>query len=154
VIFGCVDRDVHRLELTETCAKHRKPYLDLASDTGGGDDPWYGGRVVFCNGNGCLVCLKLLDQEQMALDSMTPTERAADERVYGVDRGALGQQGPSVVSVNGVVASLAVIEFMVHVTELREPRRQLTYRGDLGVVTKSLDQPEDGCYYCQGLWRA
>ena len=58
------------------------------------------------------------------------------------------------MSVNGVVASLAVIEFMVHVTELREPMRQLTYRGDLGVVTKSLDQPEDGCYYCQGLWRA
>ena len=154
VIFGCVDRDFHRLELTEMCARLRKPYFDLASDTGGGDDPWYGGRVVFCNGNGCLVCLGLLDQEQMAFDSMTSTERTVDRRIYGVDRGALGQQGPSVVSVNGVLASLAVTEFMVHATEVREPLHQLTYRADLGSITKSLDQPESGCYYCEGLWRA
>jgi molybdopterin/thiamine biosynthesis adenylyltransferase len=68
VVFGRVDHDIHRLELTEGCAKKRKPYFDLASDTGGGEERWYGGRVVFCNGNGCLVCLNLLDQEQMALD--------------------------------------------------------------------------------------
>jgi len=154
VVFGCVDRDIHRLELTETCARHRKSYFDLASDTGGDEDPWYGGRVLYCSGNGCLVCLKLLDQTQIALDRMAPAERAADERIYGVDRGALAQQGPSVVSVNGVVASLAVTEFMVHVTGLRDPMLQLTYRGDLGVVRKSMDQPEEGCYYCAGVWNA
>jgi molybdopterin/thiamine biosynthesis adenylyltransferase len=152
LVFGCVDRDLHRLELAETCAKLGKRYLDLASDTGGGDDPWYGGRVVFCDGNGCLVCLKLLDQEQIALDGMSASDREADRRIYGVDRGALHQAGPSVVSVNGVVASLAVTEFMVHVTGLRKPIRQLTYRGDLGIVRKSLDPPEEGCYYC-GLWQ-
>lgn len=151
VVFGCVDRDVHRLELTERCAEHRKPYFDLASDTGGGDAPWYGGRVVFCNGNGCLLCLKLLDQEQIALDKMSPDDRAADRRIYGVRRGALGHHGPSVVSVNGAVASVAVTEFMVYVTGLRDPIGQLTYRGEQGIVRKSLDEPEVGCYYCD-LW--
>jgi hypothetical protein len=154
VVFGCVDRDIHRLELTERCAKHRKPYFDLASDTGGGDDLWYGGRVLFCNGDGCLVCLNLLDQEQMTLDLMGRSEREVDQRIYGVDRAALRQPGPSVVSVNGVVASLAVTELMVHLTGLREPARQLTYRGDLAILTKSVDPPEAGCFYCAGVWQA
>lgn len=115
---------------------------------------WYGGRVILCAGSGCLVCLQLLDQEQIALDQMDQHERQADERIYGVARGALRGPGPSVVSVNGAVASLAVTEFMVHITGLRAPVAQLTYRADLGTVTKSLDQPAEGCYYCEGLWRA
>lgn len=114
----------------------------------------YGGRVVFCNGNGCLVCWKLLDQEGMALDRMSANEREADRRIYGVDRRALHRAGPSVVSVNGVVASLAVTEFMVYVTGMRAPFSQLTYRGDLGIVMKSLDAPAKDCYYCRGLWGA
>jgi molybdopterin-synthase adenylyltransferase len=154
VVFGCLDRDIHRLELTEVCARNHKVCFDLASDTGGGESLWYGGRVILCAGSGCPVCLQLLDQEQMALDQMDQHERQADERIYGVARGALRGPGPSVVSVNGVVASLAVTEFMVHITGLRAPAAQLTYRADLGTVTKSLDQPAEGCYYCEGLWRA
>jgi hypothetical protein len=73
---------------------------------------------------------------------MSPDEREIDRRIYGVDRDALARAGPSVVSVNGVVASLGVTEFMAHVTGLREPVRQLTYRADLGTVTKLLDPPQ------------
>jgi hypothetical protein len=153
VVFGCLDRDRARLQLTEICARHAKPYFDLASDTGGeGDELWYGGRVVFCDGTRCLVCLQLLDQEQMARDSMTPEQREADARIYGVERGALAGMGPMVVSVNGAVASIAVTECMVYVTGLREPAGQLTYRGDQQVIRRSLDVPEEGCYYCAGLW--
>ncbi len=64
----------------------------------------------------------------------------------------LAGTGPAVVSLNGVVASLGVTEFMVHVTGLREPASQLIYRGELGIVTKSVDQPQPGCYYCTRLW--
>ena len=56
------------------------------------------------------------------------------------------------VSVNGVVASLAVTEFMVMVTELRDPAGQLAYRADRGTVSRSNDQPAPDCYYCSGLW--
>jgi molybdopterin-synthase adenylyltransferase len=153
VVFGCLDRDLPRLQLTDLCARHAKPYFDLASDTGGEEDElWYGGRVVFCDGTRCLVCLQLLDQEQMARDSMTPEQRATDTRIYGVDRGALAGTGPMVVSVNGAVASIAVTEFMAHVTGLHQPAGQLTYRGDKQVIRRSLDLPEQGCYYCTGLW--
>jgi molybdopterin/thiamine biosynthesis adenylyltransferase len=152
VVLGCLDRDLPRLRLTDLCARHAKPYFDLASDTGGEEDElWYGGRVVFCDGTRCLVCLQLLDQEQIARDSMTPEQRATDTRIYGVDRGALAGTGPMVVSVNGAVASIAVTEFIAHVTGLREPAGQLTYRGDQQVIRRSLDLPEEGCYYCTGL---
>lgn len=87
----------------------------------------------------------------MALDRMSPEEREVDRRIYGVDRDALAETGPSVVSLNGVVASLGVTEFMVRVSGLREPIRQLIYRGHMGTVTRSLDRPPEGCHYC-GLW--
>lgn len=38
VVFGCLDRDLPRLQLTDICARHAKPYFDLASDTGGEGD--------------------------------------------------------------------------------------------------------------------
>jgi hypothetical protein len=84
---------------------------------------------------------------------MSPKERAADERIYGVKRELLGGAGPAVVSINGVVASLAVTEFLALVTGLRDPFGKLTYRADLGTVTRSNDKPAAGCYYCEGLWR-
>ena len=154
IIFGCLDRDIHRLELMQICARYAKPYFDLATDTSGeGDELVYGGRVIFCDGTRCLVCLpEVLNQDEIARDSMSPEQREADRRIYGVDRDALAGTGPAVVYLNGVVASLAVTEFVVYVTGLRQPAPQLIYRGDLGIVTKSIDQPEPGCYYCSALW--
>lgn len=154
VVFGCLDADLHRLELTELCARHAKPYFDLATDTErSGDEMVYGGRMVFSDGRRCLVCLpEILNQDQITRDRMSPEDREAHRTLYGVDQGALRDTGPSVVSVNGVVASLAVTEFMAYVTGLREPAVQLTYRGDLGVVRSSSDKPSPDCYYCTRLW--
>lgn len=153
VVFRCLDRDLPRLQLTEICARYAKPYFDLASDTGGeGGAAWYGGRIVFCDGTRCLSCLDLLDQEQMARDSMSPEQRAAHDEIYGVERAALDRSGPAVVSINGVVASLAVTEFMALVTGIREPVAHLRYRGDLTRLTQSLDPPHPGCSYCTELW--
>lgn len=153
VVFGCLDRDLPRLQLTESCSRHATPLFDLASDTGGaGDDLWYGGRVLFANGAGCLVCHDLLDQQEIARDSMSPDQREAHDRIYGIERGALTGTGPMVVSVNGVVASLAVTEFIAFTTGLRQPWPQLIYRGESAVVRRVLDEPQPGCYFCNGIW--
>lgn len=154
VVFGCLDRDIHRLELLDLTSRYARPYFDLATDViGTGGELAYGGRVVLGDGSQCLVCLAdLLNQEAIALDRMNPDIRDADRRIYGVDREDLAGTGPAVVSVNGVVASLAVTEFMVLVTGLRDPAGQLTYRADRGTVSRSNDQPAPGCYYCSGLW--
>jgi len=57
-----------------------------------------------------------------------------------------------IVSVNGVVASLAMTEFMVFVTGMRAPAPQLIYRGEIPAIRRVTDNPESGCYYCTGLW--
>lgn len=153
LVFGCLDRDLPRLKLTDLCARHAKPLFDLASDTGGeGDEFWYGGRLLFANGSGCLVCHDLLEQDEMSRDSMSPEQREAHDRIYGVMQEALEGTGPMVVSINGAVASIAVTEFMAFVSGLRQPFEHLIYRGDLQTIRRSLDEPEEGCYYCTALW--
>ncbi|MDQ4143151.1 MAG: ThiF family adenylyltransferase [Actinomycetota bacterium] len=153
LVFGCLDKESPRLVLTDHCSRYGLPYFDLATDTGGAEEDWYGGRVVSCIGDSCLSCLDLLDQRQIRLEQMTDEERQAEERLYGLEGRVLGASGPAIVSVNGVVASMAVTEFMAYVTGIRTPARQLTYRGDLPRVTSSRDAPRDGCPYCS-RWTA
>lgn len=153
VVFGCLDRDIHRLDLTDIAARHAKPYFDLATDTVGDNHEIYGGRVILADGTQCLVCLpEILDQRSIATDRLDHNLRDAQDRIYGVDRSALGQSGPAVVSINGVVASIAVTEFVARTTGLREPFKHLIYRADLGIVRRSNGPPAGDCYYCAGLW--
>ncbi len=152
-LFGCVDHDSVRLQLVRFASTSHLPYLDLASDIASGGE--FGGRVVFAkDGERCLSCLGELDQHSLARAQMNEQQRAADDRIYGIDRDALGATGPSVVSINGVIASLAVTEFMVWITGLREPRGFLNYRGDAATVGTRADPLRDYCHYCMGLWRS
>lgn len=154
VVFGCVDNDTARLKLTEFCSRHGIVYLDLASDIGSdGDFLWYGGRIFIArDGRQCLSCANELDQRGMALESMNADQRRTHQDIYGVDRNLLEDGGPSVVSINGVVASLAVTEFLVMVTGVRPPVEHLVYRGDQGLVRINLDRRVGTCYYCDTLW--
>lgn len=151
VMFGCVDDDSVRLELVRHASAHALPYIDLASDVT--PDGEFGGRIVFAkDGLRCLSCLGELDQHALARAQMTPEQREADDRIYGIERSALDDGGPSVVSVNGVVASLAVTEFMAWRTALREPAGYLNYRGDHGTVGNRADPEREFCGYCMSLW--
>jgi molybdopterin/thiamine biosynthesis adenylyltransferase len=150
IVFGCLDDDTARLQLLDLCASSGRPYLDLSTDTGEGSGrPWYGGRVMFSFvGRGCLSCRQLVDQRVLARATMTPEQQTEDDRLYGVATSGLGGTGPSVISLNGTVASLGVTEFMAWATRLRDPWPHLTYRGDLGRVTLNQDEPMPDCYYC------
>jgi hypothetical protein len=152
VVFGCLDRDAPRLKLTELCARIARPYFDLASDTGDYHGPTFGGRVAFSNGAGCLFCMGLLDQEEMARESLSHELRKARDNSYGISVDALDGAGPAVVSVNGAVASLAITEFMLFVTELGTPPSVLNYYGERRMIRRSVDKPVPECPYCTGLW--
>jgi len=154
-IFGCLDRESVRLVLTEFAAAYKMPYLDLATEirTEGGLS--YGGRLCLnSGGSGCLMCLGVLDVAEAQRELAGPDPAKDRRAIYGLDADALGEAGPSVVSVNGVVASLAVTKFMVLVTGLRPAQRLLTYHGQSGKVTVSADQPYPDCYYCRSMWGA
>jgi molybdopterin/thiamine biosynthesis adenylyltransferase len=151
VLFGCLDEDSARLELVRAASGWALPYIDLASDvTSEGE---YGGRIVFAkDGERCLSCLGELDQHALARAQMGESQLSADDAIYGVDRDLLAETGPSVVSINGVVASLAVTELLVWLTGLREPRGYITYRGDLAMVGSRSDPERDYCHYCMTVW--
>ena len=146
-IFGCVDSDGARFVLNEFCLAYEKPLFDLASDAP--EPGYYGGRVaVVIGGSGCLHCRGLLDDDDVRRFLSTAEILDNEASVYGIDRRALGEAGPSVVSVNGVVASLGVTEFMAAVTGIRPPQLHLDYRGDRGTVGSRTDERAEGCYYC------
>lgn len=102
-VFGCFDHNGPRAILNELCAAYEKPYVDLASDV---PKPGvYGGRVcVSINGNGCLDCLNMLDRREVRRYLETDEKRNREDKVYGIERGALETKGPSVSPLNGVVS--------------------------------------------------
>ena len=146
-VFGCVDSDGVRFLLNETCLAYELPYFDLASDVP--EPNCYGGRVVFVNGdNGCLDCRNILCKTEVRR-FLSPEELLDNEdAAYGIPKGSLAEAGPSVVSLNGVVASLGVTEFMASVTGIRKPKDHLEYRGDRGTVGCRRDNAKPNCYYC------
>lgn len=149
-VFGCFDDDGPRFILNELCAAYAKPYIDLASDVPEADA--YGGRVyVAWDGNGCLYCMGLLDQKDVRCYLATNEELIREAAIYGITRDVLGQTGPSVAPINGVIAGLAATEFMVAVTGMRLPTRLQEYRGQISKVLVSTDQPRADCYYCKGI---
>ncbi len=152
-VFGCLDSEGARLVLNELCAAYARPYFDLASDIVPGDAPNYGGRVcVAWDGTGCIVCLGVLDTAEAQADLSGLGERRDREAIYGIRKTELARSGPSVVSINGVVASFGVTEFVVAVTGLRVPKRLATYYGHMGRLTVvSMEDPADDCYYCKGI---
>jgi molybdopterin/thiamine biosynthesis adenylyltransferase len=154
IVVGCLDTEGARLLLLQTCAVLRKPYIDLATEILPGENPLrYGGRVC-CSffGNGCLSCLDVLDHREAGRDLAGDVERAHRRGIYGVDPTLLGDSGPSVAPMNGVIASLGMMELMAHVTGLRVPKPHLNYDGRTGKVGLRAERVNSDCYFCDGIF--
>ena len=149
IVVGCVDHDGPRFVLNEFCCKHGLPLIDAASDTmAEKDEVVFGGRVcVATPTTGCLMCFGVLEQNELQEYFASPEQRADRDTIYGVHERSLDGGGPSVVTVNGVVASIAATELMVMVTQLRPPIAHQDWRGDLGYLLSVIDHEKD-CYYC------
>lgn len=149
-VIGCVDDDGPRFLLTQLAAAYRKPYMDLSSEIGE-DRTSYGGKMVFSrSGEGCLVCRGLLDDREIRSWLETPEERRTRDRIYGQRVDAQTGSGPSVVALNGVVASIAVMELMLEIAGVRPALEFREYRGVYGIVAAPQDRgpaPRD-CRIC------
>jgi molybdopterin/thiamine biosynthesis adenylyltransferase len=120
VVFGCVDTDAARLILTEFAAAHLTPLIDagvgIFAEAGRISEA--GGRVtVYTPGRPCLKCSKDFNSRIAAEELESDVERE-----YRLARGYVTGANvpePSVISLNGVIASLAVTELMALLTEFR-----------------------------------
>lgn len=147
-IFGCVDKDGARLLLTEFSKAYKKPYLDIATEIVGDD---WGGRIVFTDSEkGCMVCRNELSQEEIHRDLSSSEDRSLDDKIYGVDKNSLANTGPSVVSLNGILSSLAVTEFLCYITKIRPPKRHFIYHGRISEI-RGVREIENNCYYCENV---
>jgi molybdopterin/thiamine biosynthesis adenylyltransferase len=145
-IFGCVDADGPRFVLNDIATAYGIPLIDSATDV---SDGRFGGRIVTnWDGKGCLFCLDELDQNAVQIFLENSEERLNREAIYGIPNEALDQTGPSVVSVNGAVASLAVTEFMLGCTGMRAPVRFLNYDGLSARISPRKQDARPGCPYC------
>lgn len=160
IIFGCVDHDAPRLIMMELAAAYGLVLIDSASeflrnpqDPKTGRIVEIGGRVVLSlPGEFCLDCAREIDMERAKYELLSPETREI-RRAHGY---GLGEQvpAPAVVSINGIVANLALTEFLFMVTGFREPNRYLRYcayrEGDLlngRVSIREVKRRED-CYTC------
>lgn len=146
-VFGCFDEDGPRAILNELAVAYDKKYIDLASDVP--ERGVFGGRVItVTRENGCLACMDVLDQNDLRRFFSTDDALAAEDKIYGVKRSELKVRGPSVSPMNGVVASLGASDFMVAVTGMRPPVRQIQYQGQIPVVRLNIDPPRANCPIC------
>jgi len=149
-VFGCVDNDASRLVLNEFCQAYSRTYIDIATDI----DPEtkdFGGRMLLSDGRVCLSCKGEFSEAGLRYGFSTDQQRREEEAVYGISRGALGRAGPAVVSLNGILASVAVTEFLVELTGVRPAYLHLEYKGMMGIVARDIDLPDFDCYYCKTL---
>jgi molybdopterin/thiamine biosynthesis adenylyltransferase len=148
VVFGCTDNQVSRTILNVIAFQYYTPVMDLGVElqsTGA-----MGGRVAWlAPGGACLWCMGVLDPERVRVEQLSP-ERRADEEARGYIQG-LDEPAPAVVSINGVVASLAVTEVLARLTGFagRDSRSTLLlYRLVDGVVRKTSPPSRPGCPTC------
>jgi hypothetical protein len=153
VVFGCVDRESLRFILNHWCVAFGKPLFDSATGIDANAAPLrYGGHVfVMWEPPGCIVCRGNLDMRDVNEELAGEADLKNRESIYGVDSQLLANIGPSVVSLNGIIASVAVTEFMVAVTGLRKPNPAFTYWGHTGKTSLGAPAPRD-CFTCS-MWK-
>jgi len=149
-IFGCVDHDGPRLVLTELASAYGITLIDVATEIfpeAEGQPFDFGGRVVVARpGDYCLFCAEQLDRELAKGELETPDVQAA-RRKHGYGLGS-DVPAPAVFALNGVIANLAVMEFLVMTTGIREPARRRTYKGMRSRLTESTDERKSDCFTC------
>lgn len=149
-IFGCTDNEASRWVLNTFCIEHLKPYFDTGTGIRADSNQRIkdaGGQVrVVIPGMGCLNCISGIDITTAQQELMPePDRQVAIQRGYiaGADVVA-----PAVASLNGVIANLAVTEFMAFATGFKHLYRYVDYYF-LQAASVGFNFAKDpNCYIC------
>jgi molybdopterin-synthase adenylyltransferase len=148
IVLGCTDNQWSRTVLNAIAFQFYVPVLDLGVELQ--PQGAMGGRVSWlAPGGACLWCMGILDAERVRVEQL-PEAIADAERARGYIPG-VEEPAPAVVSINGVVASLAVTELLARVTGFAgsQPRASmLLYRLADGVVRRTSPESSGVCPTC------
>jgi molybdopterin-synthase adenylyltransferase len=149
VLFGCVDTDSARLILNELANAYLIPYIDcgVGIEVDAGKIKDAGGRViVWVPGRPCLLCAKEIDT-RIAAEELESTPQRDFRKQYGYVSGASIPE-PAVISLNGLVASVAVTEFLALTTGVRDSRHYTFYDMLEQRVVPRVVHVDNGCVAC------
>lgn len=148
VIFCCTDGHGSRLLLTELAQQYLVPVIDMGIEIQPADSTRAGGGVrILRPGSACLHCMGVLDAGLVREEFLSDHERRVEAGRGYLRSGMV--DAPSVVALNGVVASLAVVEFFDLVIGVftNGPSR-LLYRGELRSLSTAGSDSDPRCYVC------
>lgn len=150
LIVGCTDTQWSRLILNAMAFSYYIPVVDLGVELQAKGS--MGGRVTIAGpGDNCLWCIGVINEERLRAEQLPSHLRAAQQQLGYVPD--LDVPAPAVVSINGVVASLAVSEILdrlVHLRDGTQPRpSMLLYRLTDGTVRR-VGPRSGGCAFCTG----
>jgi molybdopterin-synthase adenylyltransferase len=149
LIVCCTDNHGSRAVLTELAAQYLVPMIDLGIEvqsSSRGSRAGGGVRVVR-PGDPCLHCMGVLDPALVREDFLSDDQRAR-EAEHGYLRG-VSEPAPAVISLNGVVASLAVTEGLDVILGLFDRQtRRLLYRAEARSVSTASTVREESCFVC------
>ena len=148
VVVGCTDNHWSRTVLNTIAFQYYVPVLDLGVELQQGGA--IGGRVAWlAPGAACLWCTNILNAERVRVEQL-PEAIAEAEQARGYIQG-IDEPAPAVVSINGVIASLAVTELLARVTRFAGSEARpnlLLYRARDGVVRRTSPAPRPECATC------
>ncbi|HEY5943621.1 MAG TPA: ThiF family adenylyltransferase [Solirubrobacterales bacterium] len=148
IVIGCTDNQWSRTLLNQLAYQFYLPVLDLGVELQPGGA--MGGRVSWlAPGSACLWCAGILDAATVRTEQLPP-ELAAAERERGYIAG-VEEPAPAVVSINGVIASVAVTELLARWTGFAGTRSRadlLLYRLADGSLRRISPNPSSECPTC------
>jgi molybdopterin/thiamine biosynthesis adenylyltransferase len=148
VVIGGTDNQWSRTVLNQIAYQYYVPVLDLGVELQPGGA--MGGRVSWlAPGSACLWCAGILDAAQVRAEQLPP-ELAAAERERGYIAG-VEEPAPAVVSINGVIASVAVTELLARWTGFAGAKARadlLLYRLSDGSLRRISPNPSPECPTC------
>lgn len=155
LVLGCVDNDGARLTFNRLARAYHLPYIDASSGIEPDDEGRFeraGGKVAaVMPGEPCLQCMRVLDMAE-ARHFLSPESVREDNRRHGYVEG-WDDPDPAVISLNGVVASMAVNEALLYLAALR-PTSPLTLYymrapgEDFQKTTRMEASRDPQCYAC------
>ncbi|MBA3652583.1 MAG: ThiF family adenylyltransferase [Actinobacteria bacterium] len=150
LIVCCTDGHGSRALLTELAAQYLVTLIDLGVEvqSSQGSTRAGGGVRIVRPGAPCLHCMNVLDSALVREEFLSDAQRDEEEK-RGYLRGS-SEPAPSVIALNGVIASLAVVEVLNELLGLfAESPRRLLYRAEARSVTTADATGQHGCYVCR-----
>jgi hypothetical protein len=147
-----MDTDYGRLILNELCLAYLIPYIDLGVgiEATDGQIVEAGGRsFAWVPGRACLLCAGEIDP-RIAAEELESDSQREFRRRYGYIAGEHLPE-PSVITLNGVVASLGVTELLALITGYRESVHYVYYDMMAPQVGRRLVAKNENCIACANV---